>query len=314
MSEYHGREGPVLVIGSSGLDIVGRASRVLQSGTSNPGRLRMSNGGVARNIAEALSRLGMPTALITVVGEDAPGQRLLEETARAGVETSPALCLPEARTGAYLAVLDAEGNLQFGLDDMHAVQNLSPSHLQQRRKWFKQASAIVVDANLTPRTMNTAMSLARQYEVPVVADPTSVSLAPRLKPHLNQLWLVTPNEAEAETLCPHPVPHADRDRVIDAARHLVSEGVEIAIITMAEYGVGYATANASGHVPAVKTEVLDPTGAHDALTATVLFALLNDIPLDEAVRLGVSAAALTLRQHGTVAPDLSLELLYDQLR
>jgi pseudouridine kinase len=314
MSEFKRRSGPVLVLGSSGLDIVGRASHALQAGTSNPARLRMSNGGVGRNIAEALSRLGMRAALITVVGEDGPGQRLLEETAAAGVDTSPALCLPEARTGAYLAVLDAEGNLQFGLDDMHAMQHLLPSHLHQRRKWFKQASAIVIDANLAPRTMNTVMSLARQYQVPVVADPTSASLAPRLKPHLNQLWLVTPNEAEAETLCPHPVPHADRDRVIDAARHLVSEGVQIAIITMAEFGVGYASTYSSGHVPAVKTEVLDPTGAHDALTATVLFALLNDIPLDEAVRLGVSAAALTLRLHGTVAPDLSLELLYDQLR
>jgi pseudouridine kinase len=67
-------------------------------------------------------------------------------------------------------------------------------------------------------------------------------------------------------------------------------------------------------VPAVQTEIVDPTGAGDALTAAVLFARLNDIPLDEAVRLGASAAALTLRTTGSVVPDLSLELLYDQLR
>jgi pseudouridine kinase len=95
---------------------------------------------------------------------------------------------------------------------------------------------------------------------------------------------------------------------------LVSEGVEIAIITMAEFGLGYATASGSGHVPAIKTEVTDPTGAGDALTAAVMFGLLNEIPIDESVMLGLSAASLTLRTPGTVAPKLSLELLYDQLR
>ena len=57
----------------------------------------------------------------------------------------------------------------------------------------------------------------------------------------------------------------------------------------------------------------DPTGAGDALTAAVLFGLLNDMPIDDAVRLGVAAASLTLTYRGSVIPDLSLEKLYDQL-
>jgi pseudouridine kinase len=126
--------------------------------------------------------------------------------------------------------------------------------------------------------------------------------------------MITPNETEASALCPHPVPHADREQALDAARHLVSQGVEAAVVTMAEFGVAYATAQTSGHVPAVKTEILDPTGAGDALAAAILFALQNSIPIDEAVRLGASAAALTLRTSGSVVPDLSIERLYDQLR
>ncbi len=58
---------------------------------------------------------------------------------------------------------------------------------------------------------------------------------------------------------------------------------------------------------------MDLTGAGDALTAAVVFGLLNDFPVDEAVRLGASAAALTLQSRETVCPDLSLERLYDQL-
>ncbi|MDX1600697.1 MAG: PfkB family carbohydrate kinase, partial [Anaerolineales bacterium] len=77
--------------------------------------------------------------------------------------------------------------------------------------------------------------------------------------------------------------------------------------------VGYATIEGTGHVPAVQTEIADPTGAGDALLATVVFGLLNEIPFDEAVRLGVTAASLTLRTRGSVVPNLSLELLYDHL-
>ncbi len=82
---------------------------------------------------------------------------------------------------------------------------------------------------------------------------------------------------------------------------------------MAEFGVVYATSETSGYIPAMQTNIIDPTGAGDALTATVIYSLLNGITLDDAVRLGVTAASLTLRHRGTVVQDLSLEMLYDQL-
>ena len=63
----------------------------------------------------------------------------------------------------------------------------------------------------------------------------------------------------------------------------------------------------------MRTPVVDTTGVGDALTAAVIFGLVNEMPLDEAVRLGVSAAALTLRTRETVAKDLSLDRLYDDL-
>jgi pseudouridine kinase len=269
---------------------------------------------VARNVAENLARLGMETILITSVGEDTPGRQLLRQVSQSGVNVEYALAADGFQSGSYVAVLDEAGNLHLALDDMRVIDAITSQHLRDCQTLFQQAAAVVLDANLPPKTLKTAVSLAGRSKVPIAADPTSVALAPRLAPHLEKLWLVTPNEAEAEALCPHPVPHADREIALDAARHLVSEGVDIAIITMAEYGVGYATAEVSGHVPAMPTTIVDPTGAGDALTAAVIFALLNDIPIDEAVRLGVSAAYLTLRTPGSVVPDLSLEVLYDQLR
>lgn len=303
---------PVLVIGSSGLDLVGRSFDALQTGTSNPGQLRLSSGGVARNVAENLVRLGLQVNLITAVGNDQQGQRILEETQAAGINVDHSLQIADHPTGSYLAILDELGNLHLGMDDMRISEAITPEVLEQKRALFQDASAVFLDANLPQDSLRTAISLAHQAGVPVAADPTSVKLAPRLQPFLDKLWLITLNEKEAENICPHAIPHADRERAIDAAKHLVNEGVQIAIIAMAEFGVGYATAESTGHIPAIKTDVVDPTGAGDALSAAVIFALLNDIPIDEAVRLGVSAAALTLRSPDTVAQGLSLERLYDE--
>ena len=85
------------------------------------------------------------------------------------------------------------------------------------------------------------------------------------------------------------------------------------ILTLAHQGVYYATSETAGFVPAMKTEIVDPTGAGDALSATVVYALLNDIPLDDAIRLGVTAASLTLQHPGAVFPELSLDKLYERL-
>jgi pseudouridine kinase len=87
----------------------------------------------------------------------------------------------------------------------------------------------------------------------------------------------------------------------------------VAIVTLAELGVCYATSEVSGHIPAVQTQVVNRTGAGDALTAGVIFGLLNDFSIDEAVRLGASAAAMTLQYQESVCPDLSLDRLYDAL-
>jgi pseudouridine kinase len=300
--------GHVLVIGSAGLDIVGRPLGELRAGSSAPGILRSSFGGVGRNVAENLARLGTDVVLLTAVGEDDDGRRLLEQATASGVNTEFALRVAGQATGAYLAVLDSEGTLHLALDDMRVMESLEPETIRGCRDLFRGASALFLDANLPPRTLAAAVALAKRFEVPVAADPAAVALAPRLAPLLPDIWLLTCNESEVAALCPGPSP------VVEAPRRLIGQGVRIAIVAMAAAGVSYASAESSGHVPAQQVEVVDPTGAGDALSAAVIFGLLNDIPLDESVRLGVSAAALTLRTRGSVARELSLELLYEQLR
>jgi pseudouridine kinase len=210
-------------------------------------------------------------------------------------------------------VVNAAKELQFALDDMHLINSLNSQYLRDRYQLFKQASLLFIDANLPQKTLRTVMSLARQAKLPVFADPATTLLAHRFEPYLSRLYLITPNVNEAAYFCDRVFDPSDPEQALEAAKHLVLQGVQIAIVTLAEFGVCYATSETSGYIPAIRTEIVDPTGGGDALTAAVIFALLNDIPLDDAVRLGVSAASLTLRHRGAVLPDLSLEKLYDHL-
>jgi pseudouridine kinase len=209
--------------------------------------------------------------------------------------------------------LDEDGTRQFAFDDMRILAELTESYLAYNEDLFEKAGLVFLDANLPETALAMAFKLAHKYKLPVCANPTSRSLAPRLKPYLRQLKLISPNCIEAGILTGEYFDTADRDAALEAARALIGQGVEMAFVTQAEYGVCYATSETSGHIPAISTKVVDPTGAGDALTAAVIYALMNDIEIDDAARLGVSAASLALRHPGTVFPDLSLERLYAEL-
>jgi pseudouridine kinase len=312
MREFLENTKHVLVIGASSLDVKGRAWEPLQMGTSNRGRIRNSLGGVARNIAENLARLGVPTVLLSAVGDDGSGQRLLAQTAESGVDTSHIVVDPEGRTSSYLAILDHLGGVFGSIDDMVIMKHITPRLMYDNRRLFRDSRMIVVDANVPRRTLETIFRLATRYSIPVCADPTSRTLASRLCPYLDQLHMVTPNTTEAEALLGQG-PIDGRNEAIAAANQLVSRGVDIAVVTLAEMGVCYAMSSESGHLPALDIEIVDPTGAGDALSAAIIFGLLEEMPVGEAIRLGVSASALTLQSRETVCRDLSLENLYDQL-
>ena len=301
----------VVVIGAAGIDSKGKANASFVPGSSVPGTVRVSVGGVARNVADNLSRLGVRAVLLSAIGNDGSGKRILNNAAEVGIDTDYMIISTEYHTAAYLALLDEKANLVMSVDDMEILTAITPQVISRWRSLIKNAELVFIDSNLSEDTIIALVKVARRYKVPICADPTSTTLATRLLPHLRHIYMITPNLVEAEILSGKSI--RDAQEAIAAARVLVNAGVKIVVITLAEEGLVYATASDSGHLPAVVTEVIDSTGASGALTATIVFGLLNHIPTDEAVRLGASAAALTLACTDTVCPDLSLELLYDQL-
>lgn len=303
----------VLVIGSAGVDIKGRPLSDLLYGADNLGEVRQSVGGVARNIAENLARLEINTTILTAVGQDVPGDRVLDQCRKSGINCDYVLRPAGARTGSHIALLDTAGDLNVALSDFEIARRVSPDYLRQHRALFAEADMIVIDCNLFPETLETVFELAAEYQVRVAADPTAPMLAERLCPYLDRLYMIAPNAAETTALCGLSVPAHDNESAMAAARHLVALGTEIAVVTVGAKGLAYADGSGGGFIRAIQSEVVDTTGAGDALTGAVIFGLLNAVPLDEALRLGVTAASLTLQSTETVLPELSQELLYDQL-
>ena len=304
-----GQEAFVLVIGAMAVDAKGQPQNSLLPGSSTPGTARLSVGGVARNLAENLACLGTRTVLLSAVGDDPIGRILLDATAHSGVNVEHVVTSAAHRTGTYIAVLDRDGALAHAIDDMAVIETLTPALIYRKRRLFRDADMIVLDANLSPRALASVFNLAKKYGRPVCVNPTSASLAHRICPHLSDTYLLVPNHWEAQAICA-PGQELDAEQM---AIRLVHMGVEIAIVTRGEMGLYYATSDERGHIPALQRDIVDLTGAGDALMAAVIFGLLNDIPVGECVRLGISAAALTLQCPETVCPDLSLDRLYDEL-
>jgi len=302
----------VLIIGAAAIDTKGVTNKNIAPGVMNPGSIRVHRGGVGRNIAENLSRLGIHARLISAVGDDISGENILDHAEESGIDVEHVLIAENTNTGAYIAVYDEFGQIYVAMYHMGIMNLITPRYLYDRRRLFGEASLVVIDANLPSRTIDMVFKLAKQYNVPVCADPTSNALAPKLKPHLADLYMVTPDMGEAEVLTGTKI--VDRMDAMEAAKKLIAQGVDIAVVTQSDKGVCYATQEVTGHMPAIDTEVTDLTGAGDAMTAAVVFGLMEGFDVDEAIKLGVSAGSLAIQCRETVCPDLSLELLYDNLR
>jgi pseudouridine kinase len=313
LGKENSMEGHVVIVGATLLDMKGKPLAGLEPGTSNPAAIRFTRGGTARNVAENLGRLGASAVLLSAVGDDLPGHQLLQRTAEAGVDVERVLTIEGENTGAYIALLEDDGSLAVALDDVRVMEHITPDYIDRFEELFREAAVVIMDGSLLPATMQRVAALARQYQKPLCADPSSARLAYKLRPYLSQLHLVVPNEVEAAELCELGYDGYDPDISLERARQLVHLGVSNVVVTLSDYGLDYVTSDATGYIPASYSEKVDSTGTGDAVSAAIIFGMLNDLPMIEAIRLGAAAASLTLQTAETVVPDLSLDMLYEHL-
>jgi pseudouridine kinase len=272
----------VVVIGGCNLDIKAKSLEANKLGTSNPGTVVTSPGGVGRNIAHNLARLGSSVALISVVGRDAMGDAALERTAAAGVDVS-AVARVDGATGSYIAVLDRDGELVTAMNDMKIVDNLTPDLVAARAELLAQARIVVADCNLPLASLQ---FLARTCRDRLVVEPVSVPKSGKLFDLLqdNEIFLATPNFDQIEAL--------SGTRDIDAAfAFLHGRGLRNAVVHAGAEGAFCSDGTGIHHVEARPAgKVVDVTGAGDGAVAGLVHGLLQGLPLAEALAMGQAVA------------------------
>jgi pseudouridine kinase len=302
---------PVVCIGAANLDRKLRALGPLAMGSSNPACQDESFGGVARNIAENLARLGAPAALITALGNDASGRGLQSHAEMLGIDTSGTLGLDGVCSGTYTAVLDQHGEMTVALADMALYDALTPEFLASRQPQRTGAGLIVADLNLPIETVAALLGDAAKSSVPLVLIGVSQAKMARLPHNLAGLRLLIVNEGELATRTGRTLTTpAD---FAAACAEVQAQGAVDVIVTRGAQGVLYTTGDGVEHLAAPPAKVVDVTGAGDAFAAAVCWSLYaGGSSLALACRRGLLLAALTLGSDQTVCPQLAPDL-FDQL-
>ena len=308
----------VVVVGGAVVDMVARPAdgSDLILGTSNPGVVVESDGGVGRNVAEVLGRLGAQPVLFTAVGDDSLGraiaQRLEDECGVVGADATVNF-VPGTSTATYLAVMNSIGDLHAAIADM----SVSSSIPVPPEAVLKSADIVVMDANAPVATLVETARLAFRSGAKVFFEPTSVPKAFELgreKDFLSYLSYAFPNVDELLAMAMSDgwsVPDVDvREAAQDDMRIITIAAEELLgqmqpsgahlIITMGKEGVLLAS-KASGdkiayrHFTAIDgIETKNSTGAGDTLCGAFVHALLEGKDEAEAVQVGMDAAVKSL--------------------
>jgi len=288
-----------VVIGAANMDVGALSGAPLRMGDSNPGEVKLSCGGVGRNIAHNLRLLGVETSLITVLGEDSFATELRQNADAVGLDLTRSVTVPGGRTSSYVYVADADGDMTAAVNDMAIYDRLTPEALAPHLPFINGAAAVVLDANLPEETIEW---LCRNTTARIMADPVSAAKAPRLKNVLGRLFALKPNRLEAEALTGMTIRSAADAR--DAAAQLLEAGVEQVYLSLAAQGIVAAWHGGTAHLLTPQITAVSTTGGGDAMMAALAAMLAEGATPEQAARFAAGAGALASMSTETVNPAM----------
>ncbi|NMH70790.1 winged helix-turn-helix transcriptional regulator [Bacillus sp. RO3] len=300
----------ITCIGGANIDRKLQLDGKLMPETSNPGKTEQSAGGVARNIAENLGRLGKPSNLITVVGEDTEGSWLLAQT-KSFADVSSSQRMGNQRTGAYSAILDEAGEMLFAVADMNIYESVDIDFINKRWGVIASSEMVLLDTNFPEDVLKHIIRRCQTEGVSLTVIPVSEPKVLKLPPSLEGVTWFICNKGEAEAYLGMKI-ETEGD-YFKAAKEITKRGAERTVITRGDQGlIYYTTYQEARAVLPPKVEVTDVTGAGDALVAGILFGYLKGSDTDGACRIGVTCSSITLQSKFTVAPALNKSKLQQE--
>ena len=325
----------VVVVGGAIVDLVGKSITKFLPRTSNPGRITMQFGGVGRNIAEALARLGLNPLMITAVGRDVLGDSLIahmkslnmsvegiirpESTSNSVCDSAQESCentQTEYRTALYNGVMDEKGEQVVAIVDTEIIDQVTPAAIMAQEKAISQAEMVVFDGNLALETIATVVRLAAKHHVPILFEPTSVtkSVKPITLGLLKTLDYITPNQDEIEAMAravqAQGIDTSDLD-MTNWRGHVAAlqrAGAKNIMLKLGADGVVSVSKEGAIHIfPPLKIKkVTNVVGAGDSCASGMIWGIvMKHRSMDESIAYGLRAAFLSLQSLNPISPLLN---------
>ncbi|CAN6450602.1 unnamed protein product [Victoria cruziana] len=188
---------PPVIIGGMVLDIHANPSSTARAGTTTPGKVSFVKGGVARNVAECMTRLGCKPFIISIVGTDVAGDMLLEHWVTLGLSTEGILRCEGIATPVVSNIFDLKGEIAAAVASVDAVEVfLTPEWISRFENNISSAPVVMIDANLSPLSLKAACQLAHASRTPVWFEPVSVTKSKRIESVIDYVQFISPNEDE----------------------------------------------------------------------------------------------------------------------
>lgn len=285
----------VVVFGSMNMDLSIASPRMPEAGETLQGSGFLANaGGKGANQAIAAARLGAPVHMLAAVGTDVFGRELVDGLERAGIGCEDVRALEGVTTGVAVIVRTAGENrivLSAGANHALSADDVSAD----LRRVGEKNDVFVTQGECDPDATIAALRAAHSLGLFTIFNPAPARAVP------DDLWtcidLVCLNETECQIMC--GVLPVDEKTCLRAARRLRDLGAGSVVITLGSSGSFAVGANgATVRVPAASAEVVDTTGAGDTFIGALAAGRAKGLSLEESMRWGAAAAAVTVSRLG----------------
>jgi ribokinase len=287
----------IIVVGSSNTDMVIQTNKFPVPGeTLLGGKFFLFPGGKGANQAVAAARLGGLVTFIAKVGNDIFGEQALQQFKKEGILTDFIISDSLNPSGVALITVDAKGENTIVVAQ-GANGALTSEDIQKAEKEFENTGFVLMQLEIPLDTVIHTAKLAAHHGKKVILNPAPARQLP--DELLKELFLITPNESETETLL--GVKITDINSVHAAAKKLHNKGVANVVITLGAEGAFLFNAEGGQHIPTAKVTPVDSTAAGDVFNGAITVALSEGKSLSKAVEFANRAAAISVTRMGAQA-------------
>lgn len=300
----------VVVFGASVVDIFGFSTNKYRPYNSTPGQVRMSFGGVCRNIAENLARVNVETKFISVLGDDEKGRSMIEHSMIHGYDMSESLVVEDCGTPTYLAILNEMGEMVSAIVDMKALDELTFEFIMAKDDIIRGSKYLFLDAD-SPENLE---FILKRYEgdTNFILDPVSAEKAISIKHLIHRFHTIKPNRYEAEVLSGIEI-NSDED-LLKAGQYFLDAGVKNVFISLDCEGIFYTNGQEAYKVTAWDVSVCNVTGAGDSFVAGLGYGYMNNLPVVDMIQTAMAMSIIAIASEETINPELCPEMIQEVIK